>query len=94
MVQAGSSVLAASAARAGAEKADPPKGPKQYRVIDTHLHLFNTRLEGTPGVPAYLEASTEANVAWYRHHGFEVQHEVRPVPAGPPVWTMWREPKT
>jgi ribosomal protein S18 acetylase RimI-like enzyme len=48
----------------------------------------------TTGVPAYLETSTEANVAWYRHHGFEVQREVRPAPAGPPVWTMWREPKT
>jgi hypothetical protein len=46
------------------------------------------------GVPAYLETSTEANVAWYRHHGFEVQHEVRPVAGGPPVWTMWREPRS
>jgi hypothetical protein len=36
----------------------------------------------------------EANVAWYRHHGFEMQQEIRPAPAGPPVWTMWREPKT
>jgi ribosomal protein S18 acetylase RimI-like enzyme len=49
------------------------------------------RLDET-GVPAYLETSTEGNVAWYRHHGFEVQHEVRPVPDGPPVWTMWRDP--
>jgi GNAT superfamily N-acetyltransferase len=48
----------------------------------------------TTGVPAYLETSTEGNVAWYRHHGFDVQREVRPAPAGPPVWTMWREPKT
>jgi GNAT superfamily N-acetyltransferase len=50
------------------------------------------RLDAT-GVPAYLETSTEANVAWYRHHGFDVQHEVRPAPAGPPLWTMWREPR-
>jgi hypothetical protein len=35
----------------------------------------------------------EGNVAWYRHHGFEVQHEIRPAAAGPPIWTMWREPK-
>ncbi|HEY4398469.1 MAG TPA: GNAT family N-acetyltransferase, partial [Acidimicrobiia bacterium] len=47
----------------------------------------------TTGVPAYLETSTEANVAWYRHHGFEMQQEIRPAPAGPPVWTMWREPR-
>jgi ribosomal protein S18 acetylase RimI-like enzyme len=50
------------------------------------------RLDAT-GVPAYLETSTAANVAWYRHHGFEVQHEVTPTSAGPPVWTMWREPR-
>jgi GNAT superfamily N-acetyltransferase len=51
------------------------------------------RLDAT-GVPAYLETSTAANVAWYRHHGFEVQHEVTPAAAGPPVWTMWREPRS
>jgi ribosomal protein S18 acetylase RimI-like enzyme len=51
------------------------------------------RLDAT-SVPAYLETSTEANVAWYRHHGFEVQHEVRPAPDGPSVWTMWREPRS
>jgi ribosomal protein S18 acetylase RimI-like enzyme len=50
------------------------------------------RLDAT-GVPAYLETSTTANVAWYRRHGFDVRQEVRPAPAGPPVWTMWREPK-
>ncbi len=44
-------------------------------------------------VPAYLETSTEGNVAWYRHHGFELQHEVRPAAEGPPIWTMWREPR-
>jgi GNAT superfamily N-acetyltransferase len=47
----------------------------------------------TNGVPGYLETSTEANVAWYRHHGFEVQQEVHPARTGPPVWTMWREPR-
>jgi hypothetical protein len=49
-----------------------------------------------PGMPmpAYLETSTAANVAWYRSHGFEVQHEVRPASGGPPIWTMWREPRS
>ena len=46
-----------------------------------------------PGMGAYLETSTAGNVAWYSRHGFEVQHEVRPVPDGPPIWTMWREPR-
>jgi GNAT superfamily N-acetyltransferase len=55
------------------------------------LDVVLDRLDATR-MPAYLETSTTGNVAWYRHHGFEVQHEVRPATAGPPVWTMWREP--
>lgn len=42
--------------------------------------------------PAYLEASSERNVALYRRHGFEVTEEVR-LPAGPPTWLMWRDPR-
>jgi len=56
------------------------------------LDVVLDRLDATH-VPGYLETSTEGNVAWYRHHGFEVQHEVRPAEAGPPIWTMWREPR-
>jgi membrane dipeptidase len=41
---------------------EPDRPPRQYRVIDTHLHLFNTRLEGKDGVPAYIkkDATVEA----------------------------------
>src|SRR5262249_61464054 len=53
------------------------------------LDVVFDRLDATH-MPAYLETSTEGNVAWYRHHGFELQHEVRPAAAGPPIWTMWR----
>jgi hypothetical protein len=28
-----------------------------------------------------------------RGPGFETQHEVRPAADGPPIWTMWREPR-
>jgi ribosomal protein S18 acetylase RimI-like enzyme len=45
------------------------------------------------GVPGYLETSTESNVAWYRHHGFELRETVHPSLTGPPMWTMWREPR-
>ncbi len=39
--------------------------PKEYRIIDTHLHLFNTRLQGQKGVPQYLpmDATVEAALA-------------------------------
>jgi predicted N-acetyltransferase YhbS len=46
----------------------------------------------TEGVPAFLESSKEANVPYYRRHGFDVTEQVS-VAGGPPIWLMWREPQ-
>jgi GNAT superfamily N-acetyltransferase len=45
------------------------------------------------GLPAYLESSKEANIPFYRRHGFEARDEFRPAPGCPPLWPMWRTPR-
>lgn len=45
------------------------------------------------GLGCYLETETDANVAYYRHHGFEVRSEWDLEIAGDPgphMWGMWR----
>ncbi len=44
------------------------------------------------GRPAFLETSTERNVALYRRHGFEIIADYKPAPDGPQTYGMWREP--
>jgi predicted GNAT family N-acyltransferase len=43
-------------------------------------------------MPAYLEATSPRNRAFYERHGFEVTDELV-YPKGPPTWPMWRRPR-
>jgi GNAT superfamily N-acetyltransferase len=43
-------------------------------------------------VSAYLEASSEPNTELYRRLGYELGTAFY-LPAGPPFWPMWREPR-
>jgi GNAT superfamily N-acetyltransferase len=43
------------------------------------------------GIPAYLESSSERNLALYGRHGFEVTSEVA-IPGGPRIWPMGASP--
>jgi GNAT superfamily N-acetyltransferase len=46
------------------------------------------------GLPAYLETDKERNLAFYARHRFGLVDTLWPDrDAGPPEWTMWRDPK-
>ena len=45
------------------------------------------------GVGAYLESSKLENVPYYERFGFQVTEELDPLPDGPRLWCMWREPR-
>lgn len=54
--------------------------------------LMRTALEKIDAdrMPAYLENSKEANIGFYRNHGFELLEKAHPAPGCPPLWLMWR----
>ena len=44
------------------------------------------------GLSSYLETENADNLAWYRHHGFEIIHELCPRGC-PQMWAMRRDPR-
>lgn len=44
------------------------------------------------GLPAFLESSKEANIAFYARHGFELRDPIE-TEGGPTLYPMWREPQ-
>ncbi|MAT93815.1 MAG: hypothetical protein CME59_14585 [Halioglobus sp.] len=61
--------------------------------LGSRLIAQQLRICDDEGVPAYLENSKEANLPFYRGHGFEVIKQIRFAPSAPPLWLMWREPR-
>ncbi|MBT9159721.1 MAG: hypothetical protein DDT26_00984 [Dehalococcoidia bacterium] len=45
-------------------------------------------------IPAYLESTSPINRRLYERHGFEVTKEFRLGEGSPPLWCMWRKPKS
>jgi ribosomal protein S18 acetylase RimI-like enzyme len=43
------------------------------------------------GATAYLEATSDRNRAMYERHGYRADGDI-PLPDGPALWRMWREP--
>lgn len=94
------------AARALSEqmKAAHPEEPHWYLAMigsDTAVRgggfgtaLMRSRLDrcDAEGAPAYLESSNPDNVPYYLRFGFEVTGEI-PLPDGPSLWPMWRQPR-
>jgi GNAT superfamily N-acetyltransferase len=62
----------------------------QRTGIGAHLQEPVLEIADRDGVDCYLETQAEANIPYYGRFGYEVAEVLRPVPGGPPLWTMCR----
>lgn len=78
----------------------PPENHWYLQTIGTHpdwqrrgigSQLIDEGLERArrDGLGVYLETETVENVAYYRHHGFEIRSEWDVDTGGPHMWGMW-----
>ncbi|MBX6385459.1 MAG: GNAT family N-acetyltransferase [Microbispora sp.] len=63
------------------------------RGLGTRLLEEHHRKLDAEGIPAYLEASSEASRRLYLRHGYVDMPELLRLPDGPVMYPMWREPR-
>jgi ribosomal protein S18 acetylase RimI-like enzyme len=61
--------------------------------IGSRLLRARTARLDAQGRPAFLETATPRNLPLYQGHGFAIVDEYRPVPDGPVIWALWRDPQ-
>ena len=66
--------------------------PAQGRGVGSELLRSRLTRCDAAGLPAYLEASKEANVGYYQRFGFTVTRQVKIARGGPTLWPMFRRP--
>ncbi|GAB3135898.1 GNAT family N-acetyltransferase [Microbispora hainanensis] len=64
------------------------------RGLGTRLLQEHHRRLDAEGIPAYLEASSEASRRLYLRHGYADMPELVRLPGGPVMYPMWREPRS
>jgi GNAT superfamily N-acetyltransferase len=62
----------------------------QRRGLGARLQEGMLTTADRDGLDCYLETQKQENLAYYRRFGYEVADELRPVKAGPSLWTMRR----
>lgn len=65
----------------------------QRRGIGGLLQADMLRRAGEEGVGCYLETQKPQNIAYYRRFGYDLVDHLIPVPGGPPLYTMRRDPQ-
>ena len=63
----------------------------QGQGVGSALLRAGTERADRDGLGIYLETGTEANLAFYQRHGFDILQEIH-LPTAPMHWAMWRPP--
>lgn len=67
--------------------------PRQRRGVGSLLVEEALAHVDEQGVGAYLETQNEGNLAYYQRFGFAWRETLRPLASGPPLYSMWRDPR-